>query len=80
MNHRELILCSIKKRRFSFMTLPHDLQDQLMEELESNRLSLHEAANLLREKGYKMSHAAIAEYIFAVRQARRSFALNNAFP
>ena len=42
--------------------------------------STTEAANLLREKGYKMSHAAIAEYIFAVRQARRSFALNNAFP
>ncbi len=74
MNHRELISSSIKKQRFSFMALPHELQDQLMEELESNRLSCAGASVLLRGKGYKISHAAIAGYMHAVRRARRTYA------
>jgi len=72
MNHRELILCSIKKPRYSFMALPHDLQDQLMEEVESNRLSCGAASKQLQEKGYMISHAAIAAYCFAVRMRRRT--------
>jgi len=74
MNHRELILCSIRKPRFSFMALPHELQDQLIEEMESNRLSFIDASKRLHEMGYELSYNAIAAYCSAVRSQRRAFA------
>lgn len=70
MNHRDLIFSSEKKPRFKFLMLPHDLQDQIIAELDSNRLSLPAASRLAAEHGYQISHNAFAKYLRALRAQR----------
>jgi hypothetical protein len=65
------MLCSQKKCKMVFLTLPHALQDEIMDGVESNRFTLTEASRLASERGYSISHQAIAGYCEAVRAMRR---------
>jgi len=69
-NHRELLLSSRKKRTFFFLTLPHDLQDRIIDGFDANTLTLHQAVQLVQAEGVRLSFQAISGYYAAVRQRR----------
>ena len=71
MNHRELILSSRKKAKFAFLSLPEDLQDEIVEGLDSQALTLEAASALVKARGHSLSHEGIAGYYRAVRLERR---------
>lgn len=71
MNHRELILTACKKAKFGFLKLPEELQDDIIDGLDGQTLTLEAARDLVKARGYSISHAAIAKYYRAVRTERR---------
>ena len=71
MNHRELVLSARKKARFAFLTLPEDLQDEVVDGLDGQKLTLEAASALVKSRGHSLSHEAIAGYYRAVRTERR---------
>lgn len=71
MNHRELLLSAEKKSRSHFLQLPEDLQDEVIDGLDSGALTLESAAALIRERGQSLSHVALSNYYRAVRRERR---------
>jgi len=71
MNHRELVLSARKKARFAFLSLPENLQDEIVDGLDGQTLTLHEASALIASRGHSLSHEAIAGYYRAVRTERR---------
>ncbi len=73
MNHRELLLSAQKKPRFSFLALPAELQDEIVDGLDSGMLSLREASEMVKAHGKSLSHEAIAGYHRAVRRERRLY-------
>ena len=77
MNHRELILSADKKARFHFLRLPEDLQDEIVDGLDSGALTLEAASALCKQRNCPLSHEAIAGYYRAVRHERRLFELNS---
>ncbi|OGP61833.1 MAG: hypothetical protein A2V67_04925 [Deltaproteobacteria bacterium RBG_13_61_14] len=77
MNHRELILSRDRKPRFFFLQLPLELQDRIIDGLDSGELTLEQAAGLTKLQGQYLSHEAISDYYQAVRRERRVFELNN---
>lgn len=77
-NHRELILSSSRKMRFYFMRLPHDLQDQIINGMDQNSLTLNQASQLACERGFQLSHEAISDYYAAVRERRSQLLAVNA--
>lgn len=76
MNHRELILSARKKARFAFLSLPEDLQDEIVEGLDGQTLTLLDASELCAARGLSLSHEAIAGYYRAVRTERRILEAN----
>ena len=76
MNHRELMQSRMKKARFFFMSLPPDLQDQIIDGLDQGRLTLEAASDLIAKTGVKLSIEAISDYYHAVRRERRLRDLN----
>jgi hypothetical protein len=76
MNHRELVLSARKKARFAFLSLPEDLQDEIVEGLDSRTITLEEASALVKTRGDSLSHEAIAGYYRAVRTERRLVEVN----
>ena len=76
MNHRELVLSARKKARFAFLSLPEDLQDEIVEGLDGQALTLEAASALVRSRGHSLSHEAIAGYYRAVRTERRIMEVN----
>jgi hypothetical protein len=75
-NHRELVLSARKKARFAFLSLPEELQDEVVEGLDSQAMGLVEASALVKSRGYSLSHEAIAGYYRAVRTERRLLEIN----
>jgi len=73
MNHRELVLSSRKKPRFHFLQLPEQLQDEIIDGLDRQTMTLEAARDYLADRGYTLSHEAIAAYYRAVRRERRLF-------
>jgi hypothetical protein len=71
MNHRELVLSARKKARFAFLSLPEDLQDEIIDGLDGQTMGLVEASALVKSRGHSLSHEAIAGYYRAVRTERR---------
>ena len=71
MNHRELIQSAGKKARFGFLTLPEDLQDEIIDAFDGGTLTLQEASILVKSRGHSLSHEAISGYYRAVRMERR---------
>jgi hypothetical protein len=71
MNHRELILTACKKAKFGFLKLPEELQDDIIDGLDGQTLTLEAARDLVKARGYSISHVAIAKYYRAVRTERR---------
>lgn len=76
MNHRELILSARRKARFAFLSLPEDLQDEIVEGLDGQSLTLEAASALVRERGHSLSHEGIAAYYRALRTERRLLEVN----
>lgn len=76
MNHRELILSARKKARFAFLSLPEALQDEIIDGLDGQTLTLMEASALVKERGHSLSHEAIAGYYRALRLERRLVEVN----
>ncbi len=79
-NHRELILSSSKKRRFHFLKLPHDFQDQIINGLDACTMTFAQASWLLRKKGFRLSLQAISVYYAAVRLRRNDLLSRMAEP
>jgi len=77
LNHRELILSGQKKARFHFLQLPEELQDEIIDGLDSGKLTLEAARDLVADRGYSLSHEAIASYYRAVRRERRLVEINS---
>lgn len=78
MNHRELIASARRNYRFAFSALPHDLQDRVVDGLDSNELTLREASALIEsESGVRLSHEAVSGYYAAVRRERRVADIND---
>ncbi|MHC1726515.1 MAG: hypothetical protein AB9866_10975 [Syntrophobacteraceae bacterium] len=71
MNHRELILSARKKARFAFLSLPEDLQDEVIEGLDGQTLTLEAASTLVKARGHSLSYVAISGYYRALRMERR---------
>ncbi|MFZ0946152.1 MAG: hypothetical protein WB930_13865 [Syntrophobacteraceae bacterium] len=70
-NHRDLIQSASTSYRGHFQRLPHDLQDEIIAGLDASSLTLHAASGLVRLRGARLSHTAIAKYYRAVRHERR---------
>jgi len=68
--HRELILSSPKKPHFAFLRLPEELQDQVIDSLDRNKLTLKQASDMVAGQGVKLSYNAIAAYYEALRWRR----------
>lgn len=77
MNHRDLIQSAERNHRFSFQALPEDLQDAIIDGLDTETLTLRAASDLAAARGCKLSHEAISQYHRAVRRERRLAALND---
>jgi L-ribulose-5-phosphate 3-epimerase UlaE len=77
-NHRELILSSTKKARFGFLNIPCDLQDQIIDRMDTNTMSCAQASQLIEQRGFKLSHEAISDYYKAVRLRRADLLLKAA--
>lgn len=73
MNHRELVLSARKKAKFHFLQLPESLQDEIIEKLDGQALTLEAARDFLAGRGHVLSHEAIASYYRAVRRERRIY-------
>ncbi len=73
MNHRELVLSARKKARFHFLRIPESLQDAIVTGLDTQTLTLHQAAVMTKERGFGISHEAISDYYQAVRRERRIY-------
>jgi len=73
MNHRELVLSARKKAKFYFLQLPEELQDEVVDKLDGQELTLEAARDYLKECGHSLSHEAIAAYYRAVRRERRIY-------
>lgn len=71
MNHRELILSSRKKTKSAFLTLPEDLQDEIVSGFDNGTLTLQAASARIKERGFNLSYAALSLYYGAVRRERR---------
>lgn len=71
MNHRDLVLSASKKAKFAFLALPEDLQDEIVDGLDGQTLTLEAARDLIRARGHALSHEAVAGYYRAVRRERR---------
>lgn len=71
MNHRDLVLSADRKSRLAFLKLPRELQDEIMDALDSGRLTLRAASERLKSRGYSLSHEAVAAYHRTVRRERR---------
>lgn len=69
-NHRELILSSSKKRRFRFLRMHTDLQNQIIEGLDNRIMTLKQASHLAQQHGFEISYEAISGYYEAVRRRR----------
>lgn len=69
-NHRELILSSQKKARFGFLRISADLQDQIIDGMDANTMTVTDASRLIAEHGSQLSPQAIAGYYSAVRGRR----------
>ncbi len=78
MNHRDLVKTARKKAKFHFLGLPEDLQDEVIEGLDSQKLTLEAASDLISERGFSLSHEAVAGYYRAVRRERRLHDMNQA--
>ncbi|MGO9018755.1 MAG: hypothetical protein ACLQVJ_10450 [Syntrophobacteraceae bacterium] len=74
-NHREFVLSSQKKMKSHFLRLPHELQDQIIQGLDINMLTLHQASALALEYGFKLSYEAISSYYRFVRRRRAELLL-----
>ena len=71
-NHRGLIVSSLKKPKSRFLSLPEDLQDRIVEGLDSGDLTLRAAEALVSRAGLKLSIQASSNYYRAVRRRRDS--------
>jgi hypothetical protein len=76
MNHRELVLSARKKAKFLFLSLPEELQDEVIDGLDSQKLTIEAARDLVRGRGHTIGHDAISGYYRAVRTERRLFEAN----
>jgi hypothetical protein len=72
-NHRDLVRSSEKMVSFHFCRLPHDLQDVIIDGLESNAITLYDASAMAMAAGFPLSREAISGYCGFVRQLRRKF-------
>jgi len=77
MNHRDYIDSADKRAKFGFLKLPEELQDEIFDALDEERMTLQQASALVKERGYPLSHEAIAGYLRAVRRERRLYDLNS---
>lgn len=71
MHHREVVLSAQKRPKLAFLSLPEDLQDEIIDGLDSGAITLPEAAELVRARGQKLSHEAIARYYRLVRREQK---------
>lgn len=71
MNHRELLLSASRKAKFAFLSLPEDLQDEVIDSLDRRTLTLRDAAELVKVRGYSLSFVAISGYYRVLRMERR---------
>ncbi len=78
MNHRELVLAADKKAKFKFLSLPEELQDEVVEGLDGQTLTIEAARDLIRAKGHSIGHDAVSGYYRAVRRERRLLEVNQA--
>ena len=67
-----------RPHRLNFMKLPPDLQDEIVEEIDSRNLTFKQAEKVCKEKGYPICHEAIRHYYKALTHARRAYEANNA--
>jgi hypothetical protein len=70
------MLSARKKARFAFLSLPEDLQDEIVEGLDAQTLTLTEASALVKSRGHSLSHEGVAGYYRAVRMQRRLLEVN----
>ncbi|MEN6439437.1 MAG: hypothetical protein ABFD97_12760 [Syntrophobacter sp.] len=73
-----MILSANRKVKFHYLGLPTDLQDEIIDGLDAQSLTTVTAAALVKDRGYSLSHTAIATYYKAVREERRLFEINQA--
>lgn len=71
MNHRELMQSAHRMTRSTFLQLPEDLQDQVIDGLDRGDLTMVAAADLIRQAGHSLSHEGVSNYYQAVRRERR---------
>ncbi len=76
MSHRELFLSTRKKFNSRFLALPPDLQDEIMERLDNQSLTLSSAVELVKSRGYRLSYSTLQRYCSVVRSERRFLELN----
>jgi hypothetical protein len=79
MNHRELVLNASKKPKHHFLQLPEDLQDEVIDGLDGQKLTLQEASECVKSRGFSLSHEAVASYYRAVRRERRLYEAEQEF-
>lgn len=78
MNHRELVTAADKKAKFKFLSLPEELQDEVVEGLDGQKLTIEAARDLIRAKGHSIGHDAVSGYYRAVRRERRLMEVHQA--
>lgn len=78
MNHRDLVLAGAKKAKFKFLSLPEELQDEVVEGLDGQTLTIEAARDLIRARGHSIGHDAVSGYYRAVRRERRLMEIHQA--
>ena len=63
--------------RSTFLLLPDDLQDRVIEGLDRGELTMQAASDLIARAGHSLSYEAVANYYKAVRRERRRFEISD---
>ena len=71
MHHRDLINSAKRKTKHKFLTLPEKLQDEIIDGLDTRKMTLEQASEKARKKGHLISYESIARYYREVRRERR---------
>jgi hypothetical protein len=75
MNHREMVLGRGKTARFKFLTLPEELQDEIVAGIDSRKLTFLQGEQLARGRGHPIADTGIHAYYKALSLERQKHAI-----
>ncbi len=75
MNHRDIMLMAAmfneRQPKFDFLRIPEEIQDAVIDGLDTATMTYTEASQFLKDSGYSLSHESIRRYYMTLKNERR---------